>query len=115
MEGIKEYFKEAIREVRKFHPDWYIEEVGVEKDHVHIHMIIPPKYSVSRVIECIKSIISRRIRKKFPNVVRKTYWDGGGIWARGFFVSTVGITENIIKKYVRMQGQQDSGQAKLEL
>ncbi len=114
MQGIGEYFKKAVREVREFYPDWYIEEVGIEADHVHLHMVIPPKYSVSKVVETMKSITSMRLKEKFPHFLKKIYWDDGGIWARGFFVSTVGINEAVIRKYVRYQGRQDAGQAELE-
>ena len=101
-------------EVRKFHPDWYIEEVGVDKDHIHLHMIIPPKYAVSKVVEILKSITSQRLKGKFPHFFEKVYWDGGGIWSRGFFAATVGVNEKVIRNYIRHQGQQDMGQAKLE-
>jgi putative transposase len=43
------------------------------------------------------------------------YWDKRGIWGKGFFVSTVGINEKIIRKYVELQGEEDTGQAELEL
>jgi len=101
--------------VREFHPDWYVEEIGIDEDHVHLHMVIPPKYSILQVVETLKSVTSKRMKMKFPQMVRKIYWDGGGIWARGFFVSTVGINEQGIRNYVRYQGEQDAGQAKLEL
>lgn len=112
--GIEAYFKKSLKEVREFYPDWYIEQIGVDADHVHLHVIIPPKYAVSKVVEVMKSVTSKRLREKFPHFLKKVYWDDGGIWARGFFVSTVGIDERVITKYVRMQGQQDTGQAKLE-
>ena len=115
MRGIAAYFKQAIGEVREFHPDWYIEEVGIDEDLVHLYMIIPPKYAVSQVIETLKSVTSGRLKKKFPHFVSKVYWDNGGICARGFFVSTVGINEATIRRYVRYQGKQDAGQAELEL
>lgn len=57
----------------KFYPDWFIEEVGIEVDHVHMHMNIPPKYSVSEVIEAMKTITSKRLRDKFPHFLRKIY------------------------------------------
>ena len=114
VKGIAEYFRKAIREVREFHPDWHIEEVGIEPDHLHLHMVIPPKYVVSKVVEVLKSVMAMRLKMKFPHFLGKVYWDGGGIWARGFFVSTVSINESVIRKYVRYQGQQDAGQAKLE-
>lgn len=115
MHGIEKYLCEALHEVREFHPDWFIEEYGVGADHVHLHMIIPPKYSVSHVVEVLKSVTSMRLKEKFAHFMKKVYWDDGGIWARGFFVSTVGINEAVIRNYVKHQGQQDAGQAKLEL
>lgn len=113
--GIADYLKHAIWEVREFHPDWMIEEMGVEPDHVHRHMIMPPKYAVSKVVDVLKSVTSRQVRMKFPRFLEKVYWDGGGIWARGFFASTVGINEAVIRQYVRYQGTQETGQAQLEL
>ena len=113
--GIAEYFKKALHAVREFHPDWFIEEVGVDRDHVHLYMVVPPKYAVSKVVETLKSVTSRRMKEKFPHYLSKVYWDGGGIWARGFFVSTVGINEATIRHYVRHQGEQETGQAQLEL
>ncbi len=115
MPGIAEYLKKVLRAVREFHPDWFLEEIGVERDHVHLHMVIPPKYAVSRVVETLKSVTSRQLKEKFPHVLRKAYWDGGGVWARGFFASTVGINEATIRQYVRHQGEQETGQAQLEL
>ena len=112
--GIAERLRITLQEVRKFHPDWFIEEIGIDVDHVHLHMIIPPKYAVSKVVDTLKSVTSRELWAKFPHFLPKVYWDGGGVWTRGFFVSTVGITEAIIRRYVRYQGEQDTGQAELE-
>jgi putative transposase len=100
-----------LEEVRKFYPDWYYVEIGIDKDHVHVHMIIPPKYSVSRVVETIKKNTSRALRQKFSHFLKKVYWDEGGIWSKGFFVPTVGINEEIIRRYVQKQGEEDAGQA----
>lgn len=113
--GRAEYFQKVRREVREFHPDWFIEEVGVDRDHVPLHMVIPPKYAVSKVVETLKSVTRRRLKEQFPHFLVKVYWDGGGIWARGFFASTVGINEATIRQYVRHQGEQETGQAQLEL
>ena len=112
--GIESYLRIKLEEVRKFFPDWYFEEIGVAEDHVHIHMIIPPKYSVSKVVETIKKNTSRSLREKFSHYLSKVYWDKGGIWSKGFFVSTIGINEETIRRYVRMQGKEDAGQAQLE-
>ena len=113
--GMADDFKKVLREVREFHPDWFIEEVGVDRDHVPRHLVIPPKYAVSKVVETLKSVTSRRLREKFPHDLAKVYWDGGGVWARGFFASTVGINEATIRQDVRHQGEQETGQAQREL
>jgi putative transposase len=47
--------------------------------------------------------------------LKKVYWDNEGIWGKGYFVSTVGINETIIRKYVEIQEKEESGQAQLEL
>ncbi len=113
--GIDSYFRIKLQEVRKFFPDWQFNEIGTNKDHVHLHMIIPPKYSVSKVVDIMKTDTSRALREKFSHFFEKLYWDAGGIWSTGFFVSTVGVDEEIIRKYVQMQGAEDAGQAQLEL
>ena len=112
--GVAEALGLMLQEVRKFHPDWFIEEIGIEVDHVHLHMVIPPKDAVAKVVGTLKSVTSARMKEKFPQFLRKVYWDGRGIWGRGFFVSTVGINEATIRRYVQYQGEQDTGQAQLE-
>ena len=101
--GVAEYFKKVLRAVREFHPDWFIEEVGVDRDHVHLYTVIPPKYAVSEVVET-KECDEPTTEREIPALSGKVYWDGGGIWARGFFASTVGINEATIRQYVRHQG-----------
>ena len=76
-------------------------------------MVIPPKYAVSEVVDIIKANTSRALREKF-GFLSRVYWDNRGVWGKGFFVSTVGIDEKIIRKYVEMQGEKDTGQAELE-
>ena len=76
-------------------------------------MLIPPKYAVSKVVETIKSNTSRAMKQKYT-FLEKVYWDDKGVWAKGYFVSTVGINEKIIQAYVRMQEEEDIGQAELE-
>lgn len=76
-------------------------------------MIIPPKYAVSDVIKKLKGTTSINLRKKF-DWLKKVYWKEGDVWSPGYFVSTVGIDEKEIIKYVKWQQSQDLGQAKLE-
>ena len=114
IKGVDAYFRIKLQETRKYYPDWEFIAVGVDKDHVHLHMIIPPKYSVSKVVETIKKNTSRHLSEKFE-FLSKVYWDREGIWSVGFFASTVGVDEGVIKNYVEWQGREDEGQAQLEL
>lgn len=90
-----------------------INELNVQPEHVHMVMIIPPKYAVAKVIEIIKSRSAKVVREKIQ-WLEKLYYDTPSLWSVGYFASTVGVNEEMIKRYVRYQQKQDSGQAKLE-
>ena len=83
----------------------------IQVDHIHLIIIIPPKYSVSQIVGKIKSNTSREVRKKFL-WIRKIYWRNE-FWSPGFFSSTVGITEEVIKRYVEFQEKMDKDQIQL--
>jgi len=110
--GVAEYLKTKLHEARKYYPDWEYVAIGIAEDHLHLHMVIPPKYAVSTVVETLKKNSSRELSKKF-RFLKNFYWDNEGIWSTGFFVSTVGINEAMIRKYVEMQAKEDTGQAQL--
>ena len=105
-------FETKLHEARKYYPDWEYVAIGIAEDHLHLHMVIPPKYAVSTVVETLKKNSSRELSKKF-RFLKNFYWDNEGIWSTGFFVSTVGINEAMIRKYVEMQAKEDTGQAQL--
>ena len=111
--GFGDYLKKLLVGIGKQSPEIEIIEVNTDVDHVHILLSIPPKFSVSEVVKILKAKTGLRMRRKFP-FLDKVYWGVGGIWSIGYFVSTVGIAEETIRKYVQMQGKEDSGQAKLE-
>jgi putative transposase len=69
--GIAEYVRKALGEVREFHPDWFMEEGGVDVDHVHLYRVIPPTDAVLKVVEVLKSVTSRRLQEKFPHDLAK--------------------------------------------
>jgi putative transposase len=76
-------------------------EGQVSKDHVHLVLSIPPKYAVSDVIGTIKGRVAIRLFKYVPEI-RKKHW-GRRFWARGYFVSTIGVDESIIRQYLQKQ------------
>lgn len=97
--GVAPYLRTKIPETSKYYPDIYFVEIGVQKDHIHLLISIPPRYSVSRIVNIIKSNTSRVLREKFQ-FLEKVYWDGGSIWATGYMVSTVGVSEAAGQKYI---------------
>ena len=111
--GVGEYLKVKLQEVKEYYPDLEILEAKTDEDHVHLLVSIPPKMAVSQAVRIIKANTGRALRRKFP-FLQKLYWGVPGVWSVGHFVSTVGINESVIRKYIEQQGQEDSGQAKLE-
>ncbi len=112
--GISGYLKKLWPKILKGIPGVEIVEQNIQMDHIHTIMIIPPKYSVSDVIGRIKGQSASKLRKKFLWLAR-VYWKENIVWSPGYFVSTIGLNEDQIIKYVKWQESQDSGQAKLEL
>ena len=109
--GAKEYLKKIVRGISKVYPEIEIKEVNTDLNHMHMLVSIPPKYAVSKVVNLIKSNTGRRIREKFK-FLDKLYVRQEGIWSVGYFVSTVGINEAIIRRYIERQGEEDRGQTK---
>lgn len=112
--GVVEYLKRIFPKLLKSMPGVEIEQVGPDKDHIHFVMIIPPKYSIAHVMGGLKGQSASLIRKKFIHL-EKVYWKENVLWSPGYFISSVGADERVIKNYVEYQGHQDSGQLRLEL
>ena len=83
--------------------DIMIVEGKVCTDHVHICVSVPPKYSPAEVMKQIKGATSEVMLREYPEL-RKRYW-GRHFWARGYFVSTIGIDEATIKRYIKSQSE----------
>jgi putative transposase len=74
-------------------------------DHVHICISIPPKYAVSSVVGFIKGKSAISIARNVMG--RKRNFTGESFWARGYFVSTVGLDEEMVRRYIRDQEKED--------
>jgi|SRR3990172_10563924 len=112
--GIGRYLTVLVRSIQRQHPEIEILEVNTDLDHVHILLSVAPKVSISQAVGVIKANTARMLKRKFPFLVAG-YFDTDTIWSIGYFVSTVGINEQAIKKYIDLQGKEDSGQAQLVL
>ena len=106
------YLYGKLVELTKHYPTIYIKEANHDKDHVHLLISIPPQMSVGSVVRLLKSNTSKNLKKTFP-ILNKHFWGTDGIWSEGYFVSTTGINEDIIRKYVEAQGKEDLGHTKL--
>ncbi|WML88568.1 IS200/IS605 family transposase [Thiothrix subterranea] len=82
-----------------------IEEGHLMPDHVHMMISIPPKYSVSQVVGYIKGKSAIHIARTYAG--RKRNFVGEHFWARGYFVSTVGRDEAVIRRYIHDQEKED--------
>lgn len=74
-------------------------------DHVHILMSIPPKYAVSQIVGYMKGKSAIHIARTYMG--RKKNFTGQNFWARGYFVSTVGMDEETIREYIKRQEKED--------
>jgi len=114
VKGVDEYLMKKMDEIRKNYSEIEYVQRNIQPDHVHIVLSFPPKYSIAKVVQIIKSNTGKVMWEKF-DFLRKRYYGRGRIWSAGYFVSTVGLDEKLIEKYVRYQEKEDLGQAKLAL
>ena len=108
---IKEYTKQELRKylfsATKKYPTLHISTFNTDEDHVHLQIEIPPNLSVAAVVGRLKSESSAVLKQKFK-FIRNMYLDGS-IWSVGYFVSTIGLNDEMIKKYIANQGKKDRG------
>jgi putative transposase len=121
---IPKYRKKVIfGELRKYLGD-VLHELAIQKeskileghmmgDHVHMLVSIPPKYSVSQVVGYIKGKSAIHIARTFAG--RRTNFTGQSFWARGYYVSTAGRDEEVVRQYIRKQEEADKKIDQLKL
>lgn len=81
---------------------WRIDEINIQKDHVHIIVQFVPTVSISRMVQLFKGKSSRILRSEFP-ALEEFYW-GASFWADGYFAETVGVSNlERIRAYVQNQ------------
>ena len=102
--NIEQYFLDVCKGIQERY-EIEFEQIGLDKDHVHVLCSATPKYSPTRIISMIKSITAREIFKKFQEL-RKELW-GGELWTDGYHVATVGERGNrdVIQRYIKNQGK----------
>jgi len=94
---LKELFLEGAHVNR-----WVIQELNIQRDHVHMLIQVEPSVSVAKVVQVLKGGTSIKIRQEFPKL-EEFLW-GTSFWADGYFAESIGtVQEEMIRKYIREQ------------
>ena len=102
---LRKYLGEVFRRLAQ-QKESRIEEGHLLSDHLHMLIAIPPKYAVAQVVGFIKGKSAIHLARVYGE--RKRNFVGQHFWARGYFVSTVGRDEHVIREYIRKQEQEDA-------
>lgn len=109
---LRQHLGAIFRELAK-HKEVEVVEGHLMSDHVHMCLSIPPKYAVSNVVGYIKGKSAITIARKYGGRARN--FTGEVFWARGYFVSTVGLDEEMVRAYIRNQEQEDERYDQMKL
>ena len=109
---LRAHLGEVFKELAA-HKESRILEGHLMPDHVHMLVMIPPKYAVSQVVGYIKGKSAIHLARVYGETKRN--FTGQHFWARGFLVSTVGKDEHQVRTYIRNQEREDERLEKLEL
>jgi len=109
---LRQHLGEVFRKLAE-QKECRIEEGHLMPDHVHMLIAIPPKYAVSQVVGYIKGKSAIHVARVYGE--KKRNFVGQHLWARGYFVSTVGRDEAVIRAYIRKQEGEDKRLDQLNL
>ncbi len=104
-DAIGSYVEHRIRELCEW-KQIEILELNVMEDHVHMVVIVPPKLSLSEMMGMLKGKTAISLFKSFPKFKEKPYW-GNHFWSRGYCVTTLGLDEDKIRRYVKYQEENE--------
>ena len=109
---LRQYLGDVFRKLA-LQKESRIEQGHIMPDHVHMMISIPPKYAVSQVVGFIKGKSAIHLARTYGE--RKRNFVGQHFWARGYFVSTVGRDEAVIREYIKKQEEEDKRLDQLNL
>src|SRR5215475_11928810 len=109
---LRQYLGEVFRRLAQ-QKECRVEEGHLMSDHVHMLLRIPPKYAVSQVVGYIKGKSAIQLARVYGE--HKRNFVGQSFWARGYFVSTVGRDEAVIREYIKNQEAEDHRLEQLQL
>ena len=109
---LRVYLGETFRELAR-QKESRVEEGHLLADHVHMLLKIPPKYAVSQVVGYIKGKSAINIARNYSG--KRQNFTGQHFWARGYYVSTAGRDEEVVRQYIRDQEKEDQRLEQLQL
>ena len=77
-------------------------ELNIQKEHIHLLVMVPPKVSISNLLGTVKGRTAIRVFRQFPYLKQKPYW-GNHFWSPGYCVDTIGLDAEMIRAYVKYQ------------
>ncbi len=110
--NLRRYIGDVFRELA-FQRESEIHEGHLIGDHVHMLISIPPKYSVSQVVGYIKGKSAIHIARTYMG--KRRNFVGQSFWARGYYVTTAGREENVVRQYIKRQEEYDKRLDQLNL
>ncbi len=102
---VKDFLDHSIRQLCEW-KKVEIEEMNIQIDHIHVILSVPPKISISSLMGILKGKTAIKLFKSYPRFKKKLYW-GNHFWSRGYFSSTIGLDEEMIKRYVKHQEKEE--------
>jgi putative transposase len=80
-------------------------EFNGEANHVHLLVNFPPTVALSRLVNSLKRVSSRRLRQEFPDL-RRHYWRANRLWSGSYFAGSVGGAPiSVLRQYIEQQNQ----------
>ena len=89
-------------------------ELNVQRDHVHMVVMVPPKLAISDFLGRVKGQTAMKLFRRYRQLRKKPYW-GNHFWAKGYCVDTLGLDPEMIQRYVKYQEKQESLAEQLNL
>ncbi len=106
---VKTELRKSLQETVKKYPELHLFELNTDQDHVHLQIEVAPNMTISDAVKVLKGNSSIHLRKKFK-FIREMYIGKDGIWSVGYFVSSLGLNEDQVRKYIEQQGRKEKPQ-----
>ena len=103
---VRQEFIQIVYATIKKYPTLHLFTINTDRDHVHMQLEAPPSITIASVVQKLKATSSFHLRKRFK-FIREMYLEKEGIWSVGYFVSSVGLNEAQLRRYIEWQGKHE--------